>query len=246
MTINLKTLIIACVLMAASMTALAGLEDGKAAFTKKNYALALKELTPLAKSGDAEAETYLGFMHANGQGVAQDYKEAMKWYKLAAKQGNAAAQFTMGSMYTEGQGGEQDHKQAVRWYLLAAGHGDAFAQFNLGLSYANGQGIARDYKEAVKWFRRAASQGDADAQNSLGVMYANGHGVTASEAVAYALYNLSATIDQSSENMATSNRAALIAELPPRILDAAQTLTREMAKPGNMLKALDAYLKNPH
>lgn len=33
--------------------------------------------------------------------------------------------------------------------------------------------------------------------------------------------------------------------MTPKMLDAGQALTREMGKPGNVLKALDAHLKNP-
>ena len=38
----------------------------------------------LAEKGDAVAQTSIGFMYANGQGVERDEKEAVKWYRKAA------------------------------------------------------------------------------------------------------------------------------------------------------------------
>jgi TPR repeat protein len=43
-------------------------------------------------------------MYANGQGVAQDYKEAVNWYRKAAEQGDERAQYNLGVMYAIGQG----------------------------------------------------------------------------------------------------------------------------------------------
>jgi len=44
----------------------------------------------------AAAQSNLGLMYADGQGVAQNYAEAVRWCRLAADQGNAAAQSNLG------------------------------------------------------------------------------------------------------------------------------------------------------
>jgi len=44
-----------------------------------------------AEQGIAEAQYNLGFMHDNGQGVAQDYKSAHMWYNTAAANGGSGA-----------------------------------------------------------------------------------------------------------------------------------------------------------
>ena len=75
-------------------------------------------------------------------------------------------------------------------------------------------------------------------------MYANGLGVVSSHVVAYALYSLSATIDPSEINKASNNRKTLSELMQAKENLAAQKLTREMSKPGNVLKALDKYEKN--
>ena len=116
-------------------------EDPFAAYNRGDYATAQSLLRPLATQGDAWAQTSLGFMYLNGQGVPRDDKEAIRWYRLAAAQGYALAQYNLGVMYNNGQGVPQDDKEAVRWYRLAAAQGNAEAQYNLGLMYATGRGV---------------------------------------------------------------------------------------------------------
>ena len=70
----------------------------------------------------AAAQSNLGVMYANGQGVPQDYAEAVKWYRKAAEQGDAAAQYNLGLMYANGQGVPQDYVQAYKWISIAAAH----------------------------------------------------------------------------------------------------------------------------
>jgi len=66
---------------------------GLHAYNRGDYSTALLEFIPLAKKGHPDAQSHLGMMYADGQGVAKNYKMAMKWYKLAAEQGNGSAQF---------------------------------------------------------------------------------------------------------------------------------------------------------
>ncbi len=74
--------------LGAPITGAAGsLEDAGAAYAKGDYATALRLLGPLADQGSAKAQTILGVMYANGQGVAQNSSEAIKWYRLAADKG---------------------------------------------------------------------------------------------------------------------------------------------------------------
>ena len=54
-------------------TVLAGdLDKGVRAYQGANYSTALGVLMPLAKSGDAEAQFYLGKMYLDGTGVSRD------------------------------------------------------------------------------------------------------------------------------------------------------------------------------
>ena len=51
---------------------------GFLAYNNGDYATALEEWTPLAEQGDAQAQSFLGVMYDNGEGVLQDYKTAAK------------------------------------------------------------------------------------------------------------------------------------------------------------------------
>ena len=133
-------------------------EDGEAAYDKGDYATALRLWRPLADQGAANAQTNLGFMYRNGQGVPQDYAQAVAWYRKAADQGDADAQYNLGVMYDNGRGVPQDYAQAVSWYRKAADQGNANAQNNLGLMYENGKGVPQDYIQAHMWSNLAASR----------------------------------------------------------------------------------------
>jgi len=69
-------------LLALSAAAFADDVDGSEA-----YVATLR----LAEQGIASAQSNLGVMYNNGQGVPQDDKAALKWYSLAAEQGRADA-----------------------------------------------------------------------------------------------------------------------------------------------------------
>ncbi len=45
----------------------------------------------MALIGNADAQTALGTMYAQGQGAPQNYTEAAKWFRLAADQKEATA-----------------------------------------------------------------------------------------------------------------------------------------------------------
>ena len=99
-----------------------------AAHQKRDYAVALRLVRPMAEQGDARAESLLGLIYLEGHGVQRDEAEAMKWYRRAADQGDADAQLEIGDMYYEGRGVAQDYSEAARWYRLAADRGNASAQ----------------------------------------------------------------------------------------------------------------------
>ena len=101
----------------------ADFDKGWKAYQTEDYATALREWTPLAEQGDAEAQFSLGVMYEHGQGVPQDNKAAVKLYRLAAEQGVAKAQFNLGVMYHKGQGVPQNHTHAHMWLNIARSDG---------------------------------------------------------------------------------------------------------------------------
>lgn len=147
---------------------------------------------PLAVTGDASAQFYLGAMYHGGHGVSQNYAEALRWYRMAADQGHAGAQTSLGAMYVRGQGVPQNDAEAVRWFRMAADQGEALAQLGLGTMYSRGLGVPQDYAEAVRWYRLAANQGEASAQYNLGVAYRRGRGVVQDDAEAARWFRMAA------------------------------------------------------
>lgn len=85
-----------------------------------NHEEAAKWFRLAAEQGDALAERYLGYMYANGQGLARDDREAVKWYGRAAEQGDADAQAGLATMYSAARGTSQNYVQAHKWFSVAA------------------------------------------------------------------------------------------------------------------------------
>lgn len=126
------------------------------------------DLQKQARAGDAGAQYLLGFMYAEGQGVAKDEAEALKWYTKAAEQGHADAQLSLAMMYAEGRGTAKDDKQAIKWYTKAAEQGNANVQVILAAMLANAGGTDQ-LIEAYKWTLLAEAGGKdvADQQAAL-------------------------------------------------------------------------------
>ncbi len=108
---------------AAEVSASADFQKGEEAHKAGDYPAALRELSPLAEQGNAEAQFMLGEMYGLGQGVAPDEPQAMAWYRKAAEQGNVRAQYNLGFMYYLGLPGPPDYVQTYMWYNLAAAQG---------------------------------------------------------------------------------------------------------------------------
>ncbi|MBI5628859.1 MAG: sel1 repeat family protein, partial [Candidatus Rokubacteria bacterium] len=74
------------------------------AFDRSNYATALKIWLPLAKEGDASAQTYVGEIFEKGLGVPPDHAAAAEWYRRAAESGYARAAINLGHLSERGLG----------------------------------------------------------------------------------------------------------------------------------------------
>jgi TPR repeat protein len=145
-------------------SALAGFVEGATAYNARNYALALKEITPLAKAANHDAEQLLGLMYYMGRGVARDYKQAFFWSQKAAAAGKADAQYLIGAMYYTGNAVPLDQRQAVWWFHKAAEQGHADAQHALGLMYRyHVAGVPQDLVIAYMLWNLSAAGGNASA-----------------------------------------------------------------------------------
>ncbi|NRR29887.1 sel1 repeat family protein [Oxalobacteraceae bacterium] len=166
-----KFLLAICIALGVQSAAQAGFAEGAMAYNNKNYAQALREITPLAQGGNADAQHLMGLMYYMGRGVAQDYKQALSWHRKAAVQGKADAQYVVGAMYYTGNAVIQDHKQAIVWFRKAAEQGHAEAQQVLGLMYRyHIGGMPQDYVIAYMLWNLAATGGSMNAAEQRGAI----------------------------------------------------------------------------
>ncbi|MEZ5734587.1 MAG: caspase family protein [Novosphingobium sp.] len=86
-----------------------------------SYAALMKMWLPLAKSGDAEAQTTLGEIFEKGTGGPPQPDLAVQWYTLAADQGYSRAQVNLGSLYERGFGVAKNPRKAMELYRRASG-----------------------------------------------------------------------------------------------------------------------------
>ena len=77
------TILLLCL---SAVSGWAGYEEGERAYLSGDYAMAFRELQPLAQQGHAGAQFYLGLMYSYGRGVPQDYRQAVQWSRRAAEQ----------------------------------------------------------------------------------------------------------------------------------------------------------------
>jgi len=153
------------------------IERGRRAYMAGRFKDAMDIWLPLAEADDGEAQSWVGSLYANGDGVEVDDAVAFKWYLRSAEGGNAPAQSNVGALYAMSKGVKQDFGASERWTRAAAEGGDANAQFNLAVFYTKGQGVPQDDKLAADWYRKASEGGHYPSQARLGHMYANGQGV---------------------------------------------------------------------
>lgn len=114
-----------CLALALASPVRAEIETARDHMDRGEYAAAMEELLPAARSGNAEAEELIGVMYALGLGVPRDDMRAFEWYLRAAMKGHAGAQSGVGWYYEVGRGmPEPDLIRAYMWYVLSAIGGD--------------------------------------------------------------------------------------------------------------------------
>ena len=124
--------------------------------TPLSEAEALRQLTELAKQGNASAQYSLGMRYNLGDCVKQDYREAARWFASAADQGQVLAQGALGDYYNYGRGVPVDTSKAYFWSYLASAGGDEVSK--LRVARLAGQlphsEIVRLEQQAETWFHQ--------------------------------------------------------------------------------------------
>lgn len=158
--------IVAIALIALAAPASASVKDGVDAWSRGDYAAAVKQWQGPADSGDADAQFNLAQAYKLGRGVRQDMKKAEELYRKAAEQGHMRATDTYGLLLFE-QGRRQE---AMPWIEAAARRGEPRAQYVLGIAAFNGDLVGKDWVRAYALMTRAAAAGLPQATQSLSQM----------------------------------------------------------------------------
>ncbi len=160
-----------------------------------------------AEQNHPGAQTVLGYLLEQGDGVAQDHAAAVAWYRKAAAQGSDDGLLNLARVYQDGVGVAVDLEEARRLYTRAAAAGSRDAQQALATlgapraaptraqtQFDDGARLYRagDHAGAARIFLALAEQGDALAQLQIGSQYAGGEGVGVDHAQAMAWWRRSA------------------------------------------------------
>ena len=113
-----------------------------------------------AKTGDAQAQTYVGEIFEKGLGVPPDYDAAAQWYQKAAEQGYERAQINLGHLYETGLGVPKNPALALKWYRQAAGLQEAVTLDTGSVKWNNleVQAATLELQQEVEHWKQEAAQ----------------------------------------------------------------------------------------
>lgn len=142
--------------------------QGMQYYRNRQFSEAFPCFEKAAWSGNTEAQSMIGVLYFQGNGVGKDDREAAKWFEKAATNGETSARNYLGTAYMKGQGTAKNTEKAIYWFTRAAESGDTSAQKILGALYLSGhEDIAKDTLKARYWLQKAADQDDSDALELL-------------------------------------------------------------------------------
>jgi uncharacterized protein len=153
----LRVTILLLVLLLPGLVSAAGADaafrDGLAAFNAGSYARALAAWEPIAKDGDARAQTGLGFMYYSGRGVSRDSARAAELFRRAAEQNEPTAQLFLALMHFKSDGVPASAPLAMMWaeLAMAGGQADAFELHGLIMQSMTDAERAEGWRLLAEW-----------------------------------------------------------------------------------------------
>lgn len=155
--------ILAGAALCAAFPALADVKAGVDAWSRGDYATAIKEWRVPADKGDADAQFNLAQAYKLGRGVPTDLAKAEELYARAAAQGHLQASDNYGLLLFQ----RGAHAQAMPYIQRGAERGDARAQYLLGIAHFNGDNVPKDWIRAYALVSLAQQAGLAQATPAL-------------------------------------------------------------------------------
>lgn len=141
-----------------------------AQFEKGDYEEVFPFYEGLAKNGNVEAQTLVGWLYQNGFGIAKNEEEASNWFKRASNNGSVEAEFNLGKMAA----GKRNYNEAFQYYLSSANRGYAPALFRLGWIYENGRALPVDIERAIFYYKKSADGGNVFGKKGLALLFLQG------------------------------------------------------------------------
>ena len=149
-----------------NQAAVADTKAGVDAWTRGDFAAAIKEWQVQAARGDGDALFNLGQAYRLGQGVKQDLAKAEQLFGQAAGLGHLQAADIYGLLLF--QRGER--ARALPYLRTAADRGDPRAEYLLGIAHFNGDLLPKDWVRAYALLTLAQQQGLPLAAGALAQM----------------------------------------------------------------------------
>jgi len=149
-----------------SPPAVADTKSGVDAWTRGDFAAAVKEWQAGAAKDDSDAIFNLGQAYRLGKGVPQDLGRAEQLFGQAAAMGHLQAADNYGLLLF--QRGERT--KALPYLRAAADRGDPRAQYLIGIAHFNGDMVPKDWVRAYALVTLAQQQGLPQAAGALGQM----------------------------------------------------------------------------
>ncbi len=149
-----------------SAPASADTKAGVDAWTRGDYAGAVKEWQAQGAKGDADALFNLGQAYKLGKGVTQDLLKAEQLFGQAAAMGHLQAGDNYGLLLFQ----RGDRQKGLPYIRAAADRGDPRAQYLLGIMHFNGELVPKDWVRAYALVTLAQQQGLAQAASAMAQM----------------------------------------------------------------------------
>ena len=191
-----------------------------------DYPQALHWVERAARSGSAEAQALLGFIHTAGPDEMLDPAEGERLYQAAAAAGNAQGKLGWAMALLRRNTIEAASEARTLLQSAADTGGSAAAHFLLGAIAESGVAGEQNYATATEHYRDAAEQGHAPAQFRYGMALLAGRGIEPDAFEAESWLRRAALAGEKLAAAVVGDLYATSGTLPPNYVEAAAWFRR--------------------
>ena len=169
----------------------ADIEKAKELYFSGQLDEASVNLTRLSKSGNAEAQYYLGLLNLTDTWRGKNTENALAYLHSAADQNHAEAMWKIGECYDNGQGVRRNLLTAIDWYRKS----QQATEYKTRIQFAevkNGQLELKSHQDMITSLTKEANQGSAESAYKLGKIYDEGRLAQQDYTAAFNWYNKAA------------------------------------------------------